>query len=129
VVNSADEGQLLDVNEATFVAFERAYDELPDYVRYRRSEQNDFRSTVNRILDEHDLPFQVVENEVVPRGSMAMYANVVAPTISLLHRVQPDYKGNALTTVEGMRRYVEDGVEAKRYLAEQIPGVSSPQDS
>jgi hypothetical protein len=40
---------------------------------------------VNQILDEDDIAFQIVGREVLPRESMAMYADVVAPALSLLH--------------------------------------------
>jgi hypothetical protein len=86
----ASDGQMLDVIEAVFGAFDRAESVMPDYERLRpHSEADEFRTRVNQILDEHDLAYQVVGSEVVPRESMAMHVGVIAPALSLLHGDQP----------------------------------------
>jgi hypothetical protein len=85
VINGASDKEMLDVIEATFEAFRRVDSQRADFARHGHKELDQFRSAVNRILDEHDVGYQAVGNEVVPRGSMVMYGGVVEPALSLLH--------------------------------------------
>ena len=85
VGHKATDEQLVDVIEATFVAFDTANASRESYLYDRETEPNAFRQAINRILDEDSLAYQVVGREVLPRESMAMYADVVAPALSLLH--------------------------------------------
>jgi hypothetical protein len=84
LISRATDGQVPDVIEAVFEAFQhvnrnRAYPKYDEDAPARS-----FRAAVNRILDEHNLAFQVVDNEVVPRDSMVMHAEIVTPALSLL---------------------------------------------
>jgi hypothetical protein len=83
LLESASDEQVVDVLEATFVALVEAArrNEYP----YGDPGFDTFRDRVNVILDEHDVAYQVVGSEVVPRASMALYSGVVAPVLSLLH--------------------------------------------
>jgi hypothetical protein len=78
------DGQLLDLIEAVFVTLAelRTGD---TFQWFGLEEEEAFRERVNEILDDHDLAYQVVGDKVVPRDSMAMHADVVAPVLSLLH--------------------------------------------
>jgi hypothetical protein len=83
IFREATDEQVLDVIEAVFIALRRGAERsqqpyLPDGI-------GEFGREVNRIFDEDDIAYQVVDMEVVPRSSMAMHADVVAPAISLLH--------------------------------------------
>jgi hypothetical protein len=85
VGTQATEEQMLDVIEASFSAFDKVNASREFHRHDEDREANTFRQQVNRILDEHDLAYQIVEREIVPRESMTMHANIVAPTLSLLH--------------------------------------------
>lgn len=83
VVTGATDEELLDVIEATLEALQTiAARQGGGWELYQKEET--FRSTVNRILDGHDLAYQVDGSKIVPRESMAMHADVVAPALSLL---------------------------------------------
>lgn len=43
-----------------------------------------FTQTVNTVLSEHRIAFELIEGEMVPLASQELHANVVAPTLRLL---------------------------------------------
>ena len=42
-----------------------------------------YRARVNEILDDHDMAWQLVGDEMIPRSSLAMHATIIEPVISL----------------------------------------------
>lgn len=83
VLNDATSGQMLDVIEAFFPALDKA--QIGVYRSYEEpSEARAFRERVNQILDEHDIAYQLVGREMIPRDSMVMHADIVGPALSLL---------------------------------------------
>jgi len=85
VLNFAKDEQMADVIEAVFVALTEVSSGLPGAYYQEESEAREFRNRVNEILDGHDIAYQVVGNEVIPRESMATHSQIVAPALSLLH--------------------------------------------
>lgn len=84
VVNVADNGQMLDIIESFFKALDQVESRFERPQWERAGEAQKFRERVNEVLDDHDIAFQIIGHEVIPRESMAMYTDVVKPALSLL---------------------------------------------
>jgi hypothetical protein len=93
LINDATDEEALDMIEAWFDAVVDAVREVvsdvirfaPDWNGVVERSFDAYRKEVNRVLDLHDVGYQIVGTEVVERESMAMHANVVEPALALLH--------------------------------------------
>lgn len=88
IVSGSTPEEVRDIIEATFYALGQYADENrfrggAEQTAYESADL--FRDTVNDVFDDHDIAYQVVGVEVIDRESMALHANVIAPTLSLLH--------------------------------------------
>lgn len=94
LVESASDAELVDIIEAWFVATRGILSEVEvarRVVEYGGGTASSlasalsatFRERVNEIFDDHDVAWQLVGDEMVPRSSMAMHATIVGPILAL----------------------------------------------
>lgn len=88
----ASDDQVVDIIEAWFVAARQIVTMVINNRSYGGGwEERDalsvaiegYRSRVNEILDDHDVAWQLVGEEMAPRASMAMHATIIEPVLAL----------------------------------------------
>lgn len=93
LANRATDDQVVDIIEAFFVAAAQVVavatsQSAPYGGGWQEREALNaaiaaYRSKVNEILDDHDIAWQLVGDEMIPRSSIAMHATIIEPVITL----------------------------------------------
>lgn len=93
LANRATDDQVVDIIEAFFVAAAQVAavatsQSAPYGGGWQEREALNaaiaaYRSKVNEILDDHDIAWQLVGDEMIPRSSIAMHATIIEPVITL----------------------------------------------
>jgi len=119
LVNRATDDQVVDIVEAWFpAATQIATAAINQATQYGGGWQERealatateaYRRRVNEILDDHDVAWQLVADEMIPRSSTAMHATIIEPVIAL---------------TSGDARYAKVEKAYRAALAELKPGGS-----
>lgn len=79
---SASGSEMVDIIEAWFGAMGELM--LDSYYLGFTEVKESFTNSVNEVLDDDDIAYQLVDDKIVPRDSMVLHAKVVQPALSLL---------------------------------------------